>query len=347
MCDFECAGSGGSAVSGSGGGGGSSSAGGMGSGGKQPGISLNPPEYAYQWHRDVDAPVFSIGAKGDFDEQHLFAPVTVREGSEIRLYYAGSRSGPRVYRLGLATSSDDGRTFIKKGVVFEAPASLSVVTAAILRGDNGEVERENGKLRMWFAAADLTGGGFDPSIYESSSSDGIKWSSPSPAQFDKAYAPTVLREPDGYVMWYADVSENSWVIRRAVSKDGKAWTKDAEPTLQVNGGWEKWRIIYPHVVRRGGQYYMWYAAYLVANAPHKVGIGLAVSKDGLSWKRHPDLNLRPDPERSWESGYVSTPAVLPQKDGSWRLWYATRSFSNYAHKYFGIGTARAKALPTF
>jgi fumarate hydratase class I len=43
------------------------------------------------WQRDSDDPVIKIGEKGQFDDQHMFAPCVILMGDEFWLYYAGSQ----------------------------------------------------------------------------------------------------------------------------------------------------------------------------------------------------------------------------------------------------------------
>ena len=86
---------------------------------------------------------------------------------------------------------------------------------------------------------------------------------------------------------------------------------------------------------------MWYGSYSVhAGGEMKTALGFAVSRDGLVWRKHPgNPVLGPDPSREWESHYTTSQTILPLPDGSWRIWYATRSRNLLLHKYFAIGTA--------
>jgi len=44
------------------------------------------------WVRDREDPVLTIGEKGRFDDQHIFAPCVIRMGEDYWLYYAGSQN---------------------------------------------------------------------------------------------------------------------------------------------------------------------------------------------------------------------------------------------------------------
>ena len=43
------------------------------------------------WRRDSDKPVLSLGAKGNFDDQHIFAPHVIHWNGEYWMYYSGSQ----------------------------------------------------------------------------------------------------------------------------------------------------------------------------------------------------------------------------------------------------------------
>src|SRR5262245_11787442 len=67
---------------------------------------------AQRWDKDVAGPIVSLGAAGEFDDMHIFAPAVAEEQGRFSLWYCGSRGtrGTRVFRLGLATSAD-GKSF--------------------------------------------------------------------------------------------------------------------------------------------------------------------------------------------------------------------------------------------
>src|SRR5262249_60854009 len=61
-----------------------------------------------RWERDVAGPILSLGAAGDFDDMHIFAPAVIHEKDPLLLWYCGSRGHrpARVFRLRLAPSRD-------------------------------------------------------------------------------------------------------------------------------------------------------------------------------------------------------------------------------------------------
>ncbi len=192
---------------------------------------------------------------------------------------------------------------------------------------------------MWFSAAKLEGRPGTYTIHQTTSADGVHWADPSPPQLADARAPSVIREADGYRMWYVDVSNTPWSVRHARSADGVDWTVSEEPCLIVDQGWESNRINYPTVQKIDGVYLMWYGSRWTARE-RTTAIGFAVSEDGVKWSKHPQNPvLRPDRDRDWEANYVSCASVLPLGDGSFRMWYAGRTRPPFVHKYFSINTA--------
>jgi len=305
-----------------------------------------------KWVRDTEGPVISLGPAGSFDDTHLFAPCViwekgvVQEKGRYRLWYSGSRRdvANRVFSLGMAESAG-GRTFVKsKGnPIFDfGDGEHSVLTATMLRNPDGSVLREQGRLRMWFSSTHFAGGTGTHTLHESTSADGVRWSKPSVAQLQGIYAPTILRERDGYRMWFCDVSRDTWVISHATSKNGKQWKVTDRGVVKVDQKWERTRLFYPTVLKANGAYLMWYGSYWTAER-NKTALGCAVSTDGIHWHKHPaNPVFRPDVSRPWESHYTTSQSVLRLPDGSFRIWYASRRKPPFVNKYFAIGTATWK-----
>ncbi len=304
------------------------------------------------WTRDVDGPILSLGAEGQFDDTHIFAPTVAREGDRFLLWYCGSQGfahdlapmrtrDERVFRLGLATSLD-GKQFERhpEGPVYALPdAKRSVLTPTILKNADGTVLREEGRMRMWFSAGTLGGGGRVQSIHDTTSRDGVRWDAASEVLIERAYAPSVIRTDDGYQMWYTVPGSYPWLMNHARSDDGRTWRVTPEPVLQVTQEWEHLLQIYPMVMHVDGVYLMWYASYLDADR-QTTAIGFAASLDGVKWYKHPQNPvLRPDASRPWESHYVSSHSVLRMPDGSFRMWYSSRKAPPFQNLYFALNTA--------
>ncbi|HMC10895.1 MAG TPA: hypothetical protein VKH44_06380, partial [Pirellulaceae bacterium] len=298
-----------------------------------------------EWTRDTDGPVVSLGPKDSFDDQHIFAPCVARVNDKFLLWYCGSRGTvlDRVFGLGLMNGTD-GRTFVRHPdnlVLKFADERHSILTPTLLSNNDGTPIRENGKLRMWFSGTDF----HDPkalhTLHETTSDDGVHWSEPSPALLKGLYAPTVLKDGDLYRLWFTDVSKSPWVIRYAESRDGKSWQVEPMPVLKVDQPWELDRLFYPTVRKVDGVLLMWYGSYWKGQGSQKTALGFAVSRDGRVWTKSPHNPVfRPDANRPWESHYVTSQSLIRFDDGSWRIWYASRTKPPFVHKYFAIGTAK-------
>ena len=192
---------------------------------------------------------------------------------------------------------------------------------------------------MWFSSTWFSGGKGKHTLHEATSENGHKWSAPSSSQLDNVYAPTVIKDGATYRMWYIDVARDPWIVRHASSGDGQKWHATKEPVLVVDQGWERQRLFYPTVLKIDGVYLMWYGSYW-SKRSGTTALGFAVSPDGLKWHKHPQNPvLKPDPERAWESNYVTSQSVLRLDDGSFRIWYASRKKPPFVNKYFAINTA--------
>ena len=298
------------------------------------------------WERDVDAPGLSLGAAGQFDDTHLFAPCVALENERYYMWYSGSRGEVdlRVFALGLATS-DDGLHFTRhpaSPVCTLADGSHSILTPTLVRHPDGSLRREAGKLRMFFSSTDFPSGDKRHTLHAMTSDDGLRWEAPSEPLLENAYAPTLFWEDDRYRLWYTDVSADPWTIRAAHSDDGFGWQIHPQPVLELDQEWEFHRLVYPTVLKEDGYYLMWYGSY--SSYPPEVmktSIGFAVSEDGLNWTKSPHNPIfGPDPSRPWESHFTTSHSLLRLADGSLRLWYASRTKPPFVHKYYAIGTAR-------
>ncbi len=296
------------------------------------------------WVRDSAEPVVSLGRPGEFDDTHIFAPCVQRDAEQFRLWYCGSRGKveERVFELGLALGCD-GRQFETFGdnpVLRFGDGKHSILTPTILRDD--------GKWRMWFAATDFINGKGLHTLHECTSDDGIRWSSPSAPLLSNVYAPTIVKTDGMYRMWFTRVGQSPWVICHAVSPDGLAWKDSPAPVLELDQPWELDRLFYPTVVQQNGVYLMWYGSYWRDARPaQKTALGFAVSQDGVKWHKHPaNPVFKPEPKNDWESHYVTSQSVMRLADGTWRVWYASRTKPPFNNKYFAIGTATWAGPPS-
>jgi predicted GH43/DUF377 family glycosyl hydrolase len=298
-----------------------------------------------KWKKQTEGPVVSLGDPGAFDDTHIFAPCVTLENGRYFMLYPGSRGtvAERVFRLGLATSSD--------GVKFsKAPSHVlefgdkrhSILTPTVLRDVDGKPIRENGKLRMWFTGVDLRDGLHR--LHQTTGETMDRWDPPSPPLLDHCYGPTIVKERSGYRMWYADVAAKPWRFRHATSSDGTHWTVTEKPVMVIDQAWEAHVLVYPQVVKVDQIYAMWYGSYWFDNEDAvrwpTTAIGFAASTDGLDWRKYPrNPVLRPDAALAWETHYNTSHSLIRMADGTWRIWYAGRKQPPFVNKYFSICTA--------
>jgi len=148
--------------------------------------------------------------------------------------------------------------------------------------------KEGEVYRIWYSADN---GSRVSGIGLATSLDRIHWTknpsnpilSNGPEAFDSSYlfAPCVLRDAQGYKMWYTGSGSGSvWTICLATSVDGTSWTKyPANPVLTPGPDWYDLRHAGdPWIIFDDSLYKMWYTA---LNRTYV--IAYATSTDGVHW----------------------------------------------------------------
>lgn len=132
-------------------------------------------------------------------------------------------------------------------------------------------------------------------------------------------ATTIVREQNGYAMWY--VSSNEWtevdgrqvpkyVIRRAASQDGLVWQSSAAPAIDYESS-DEYGFGRPWVLELKGTYHMWYS---IRSRKRPYRIGYARSADGIAWTRD-DANVGIAASSSgWDSEMICFPCVVAAGD---------------------------------
>lgn len=226
--------------------------------------------------------------------------------------------------IGYAESSDGLHWTVHHEIVLgpdsEDPAEELEVTRPF-------VLVEDDRLTMWYSAH----GKDRVVIARAVSGDGLIWQRQGtvleperPWEKASLMCPSVLRDRAGhYQMWYSGGERyEPDAIGYALSSDGIRWTRQSDEPVLTHGGagsWEASRVAGAHVFRHDD----WlYAAYIgFANGYEDSSIGVARSRDGLSWERHADNPIltrgRPG---EFDSINVYKPFV--HVDGEeWRIWF--------------------------
>jgi predicted GH43/DUF377 family glycosyl hydrolase len=133
-------------------------------------------------------------------------------------------------------------------------------------------------------------------------------------------------EVDGQLyLFYVKVVAGGYRIYGARSADGVTFTPlaDGRPVLGAGaaGQWDSFTVTTPKVFADSGQFVMLYAGDdRLIDDP--TGIGIAVSTDLVSWRRHPGNPVFvPGQGGQFDSLSVASPVPL-RVDGSWQIFYA-------------------------
>ena len=243
----------------------------------------DPQEILYITEKSV----LELGPLGSFDDSAVMPSWIVNQEDKKYMYYIGWMQGKRVpyyASLGLAISSDGGKTFKKKSKapILERNNVDPYMTASAC------VRIENGIWRMWYLTAvrwEIENDNPKPyyHIKYAESKDGINWERNGIVCIDfkskeeNAIArPCVTKEEGIYKMWYSYSGYNgkSYRIGYAESNDGIRWErKDEEAGIDVSeSGWDSEMVCYPFVFEHKGKKYMLYNG----NSFGKAGFGYAI-----------------------------------------------------------------------
>jgi hypothetical protein len=242
--------------------------------------------------RVAKRPILELGSLGSFDEFGTYPVSVIRDGAEVRAYYAGwtrCESVPFNVAIGMATSHDGGDTFSRHGpgpILSHSPHEPFVLSGP-------KVRRFESAWQLWYIAGrkwKRVNGRPEPvyKIRMATSSDGLHWTKldrdliPSRIEEDEAQAsPDVFHANGKYHMFFcyrhgSDFRgrERGYRIGYASSLDMIDWTRDdAKVGIDVSSeGWDSEMISYPHVFELEGHTYMAYLGDQVG----RHGFGLAV-----------------------------------------------------------------------
>ena len=310
-----------------------------------------------------DGAVLRVGPAGKFDSAWVGSQEIHFDGALYRMWYSGSPVLP-IYSgepslIGLATSVDGLNWQRANGgnPVFEPGPAGAFDDAQV---QSPYVLRDGNTWKMWYSGLRKPGqepraenwegkipAGWEPRlrIGLATSRDGIHWTRENGGKpvLDLGSVGSnddlqvmhcaILREGDGYRMWYAANSIGvPHTIAMATSPDGIHWTKhlDGAAVEGLSG-----RSTGPSVFARGDEYLMLYT-----NDPGTGGwhIYAAVSTDGFHWKPLNDGKPVADPGPvdpsavGGEAGSAMHSSALLE-DGSSLLYWYTENFGNGRGKY--------------
>lgn len=149
-----------------------------------------------------------------------------------------------------------------------------------------------------------------------------------PGEFDSVDAlnPSVVFRDGVFFNFYSGWDGRTWRTGLAVSDDGVQWRKRGAVLAPDPSSWEG-----DYIAANGsallveGAFYYWYQA----GRPPR--IGLARSRDGLRWEKHPQPVLALGPRGAWDERAVADP-------------YVVRSGADFYMFYLGEDRARRQRL---
>lgn len=235
-----------------------------------------------------DQPILQLGELGTFDESGQMCVSIVNHQGVKYLYYAGwseKKQVPYHNAIGLAISTDDGKTFTKysSGPLLDSKPFEPFFTGTAC------VRIENEIWRMWYQSCTqwkIINGKPQPfyHIKYAESDNGIDWhrkgtiaidyKEPSEAGICSA---TVIQQDQIYKMWFSyRNATRSYRIGYAESKDGISWQRnDQLAGIELSpGGWDAEMLAYPNVVLINNKKFMFYNG----NGFGQSGFGYAIQE---------------------------------------------------------------------
>jgi predicted GH43/DUF377 family glycosyl hydrolase len=245
--------------------------------------------------RVCDAPVLALGNRGTFDEYGTHPASAIRDGTGIRLYYAGwtrCETVPFNAAIGVAVSQDGGNTFRRLG---EGPTLSYSLDEPFLIG-SPRIRRFNGLWHLWYVAGKRwirTAAKPEPvyKIRSATSENGIDWVKQGRDLIQDRLGPDECQAcPDvtligsTYHMFFCyreahnyRTAKGGYRIGYASSEDLVNWVRNDE-LVKIDlsaSGWDSAMISYPHVFALDGATYMLYEG----NEMGRAGFGLAMLED--------------------------------------------------------------------
>lgn len=139
-----------------------------------------------------------------------------------------------------------------------------------------------------------------------------------------ATSPFVLKEEDGWHMWYCSGTgwhqiggkyEHTYDIKYARSDDGVRWSAVSKAAIEQRGKYEA--ITRPFVLKRRDGYHMWFCyrgSHGFRDGEESYRIGYAYSEDRQRWHRDDEKAGISTSEAGWDSKMIAYPAVAAVND---------------------------------
>jgi predicted GH43/DUF377 family glycosyl hydrolase len=274
----------------------------------------------------------------------------IKIGGLYRSYYSGYDG--KVWRTGLATSTD-GLTWTKfAGNPILAPGEGGYGRKNIAA--NGDAILIGGNVHYYYQGRNEAG---VTAIGLATSADGVAFRKFSPGPvidvgpkgaWDGAAVgdPNVIAHDGAYYLYFLGM--NAAGVQRlgvARSVDGAVWEKFAgNPVLDAGaaGTFDENGVGEPAVVFCAPNFYLLYAG---RDARERRNLGLAVSRDGVNWRKLTTAGLVPaEMRRAWDSQVICDPSIIRDQHGGLMVYFGGGDAAEPAQNLHGnIGLFYATA----
>lgn len=269
------------------------------------------------------SPVITNGPNREWDWQYTDPGGAVYHDGSIHVFQNGFVGWPAPVGVGYWRSDDLGATWIEasEDPVFDG-TDLEYVGRAALA--SSALVQDDGTWVLYFYtwdSAEWPAGQSKIGRATAPSPTGPWTADPQPVLFPgpegswdefAVLAPSVIRTESGYEMFYTGRTRETAMIGRAFSPDGITWEKYDDPATtetpftqsdpvffpgdpREGNVWDQRNVMQPRVVLTDDGYVMLYTVANTITDPVLITqkYGLAVSPDGLDWRRSTGEVIRP------------------------------------------------------
>lgn len=300
-------------------------------------VLTTPPGAASFGLKFEAAPVLTRGVDGEWDSHDALNPSVVRRAGVFYNFYSGFDG--KTWRTGLATSAD-GRRWRKGGDVL-APDPTTWEGSYIAA--NGSAMFRGSEFLYWYQAGPRDA----PRLGLARSADGHQWrkmpepvlqTGPRGSWDERGVAdPYVLYVKNAFYLFYLGQDRaRRQRLGVARSTDGVHWDKlRTNPVLELGGtgAFDERGLGEPAVWIGQGYYWMLYTG---RDHGEQRRLGLARSRDGVTWKKLPAVFAGQQP---WNSKVVCDPTIEALGD-KMVVWFGggdVASPDENLHGQIGIG----------
>ena len=301
-------------------------------GSKDPVITNGPNLERDRQYTDPGGAVYHEGSIHVFPNGFVGWPARSSLVSAVTSARTSSPNSPAPVGIGYWRSDDLGQTWteVSEDPVFDGTDLYYVGKAALA---SSVLVEDDGTWVLYFYTWDSAGWPASPAKIgrATAASPTGPWTadlrpvlSPGPGgSWDDfaVWAPSVIKTEGGYEMYFAGRTRDTAMIGRATSSDGISWTKHDDPATsdvlfatsdpvltpgdpREGNVWDQRHVMQPRVVLSDEGYVMLYTVANTVSDPILITqkYGLAVSDDGLNWRRSNGEVINPstiDTETFW------------------------------------------------